>query len=388
MKYKYLTTILIIMFTLALSSLTVLTPDKKTSESENRLLASRPSLSINEGTIDSLLNGSYFTTWDTYFSDQMMGRSTFVNLYTNHQPLLNRQYINDVYFGNEQYLFSLGNYDSKSYAELQQRAAYFNDIERALKKIPLYMVALPSKEMVYENSVGIKNYRAPKISDLYVLVSHLGKEIEVLNLLPTFRNGNEAYYYKTDHHWTMEGTYVGYQEIVKRLAQRFSSIGTPLSKSDFNITTFKQFFLGSEGRKVSQLVADQLEDIELWKSDAQREFTVTVNQQEGQLFEEDKLSTDILNNDYTVYMGGDNAKEVIENPNSKNHLEIVLIGDSMSNPLVGMLAHHVKTVHSFDLRHYEGDILAEIESINPDAVLLVGLSANFTNSGSKVFQVN
>ena len=46
-------------------------------------------------------------------------------------------------------------------------------------------------------------------------------------------------------------------------------------------------------------------------------------------------------------MGGDNGIEVINNSNINNDLSLVLIGDSMSNPLIPLLSLHFKTIYSY-----------------------------------------
>ncbi|MBQ8992833.1 MAG: hypothetical protein IJ085_01680, partial [Turicibacter sp.] len=115
--------------------------------------------------------------------------------------------------------------------------------------------------------------------------------------------------------------------------------------------------------------------------------SVKINDKDSSFYHYNRLSEDFFNNDYTVYMGGDNALEVITNPNVDNDLSLVLIGDSMSNPLIPLLSLHFKTIYSYDMRHYEGDILADLKQLNPDIITLIGLTPNMMQSYSEVFKL-
>ena len=69
------------------------------SESENRILASRPKLSK-----DALLDGSYMEEYETYVNDQFVGRENWITIKTGMDMLLQKKEINGVYLGKDDYL--------------------------------------------------------------------------------------------------------------------------------------------------------------------------------------------------------------------------------------------------------------------------------------------
>ncbi|MGL5245552.1 MAG: hypothetical protein ACRC7R_10300, partial [Sarcina sp.] len=92
-------------------------------------------------------------------------------------------------------------------------------------------------------------------------------------------------------------------------------------------------------------------------------------------------------NNYSMYIDGDNPEVIVRNLKSNNNLKIVMIGDSMDNPLIPLMADYFHTIYSYDLRHYNKSIIEKINEIKPDIVMLIGLSEGFIDENSKVFNI-
>ena len=384
MKYKYMSSIVVCSSFLFISLGSIITPDQEVSELEGRTLETIP-LQIESEDLKGVLDGAYFSKWDTYFSDHILGRNYFVSTYNQVQKLLNKRRINDVYLGEDDYLFSLSEYKVKTQEELQTRAQFFNDLASTYQDSQLYVVNLPNKYIVNEDKIPIEGYHSQIKGEFARLANEFDEEVMVLDLEKTLLNTNE-YFYKTDHHWNMNGVYEGYSQMIRQLQSKFPQIPSVIDKSEFNIETYPHCFVGSDGRKVGQLVNFQ-EDIEVWNHPDYENISVKINDKDSSFYHYNRLSEDFFNNDYTVYMGGDNALEVITNPNVDNDLSLVLIGDSMSNPLIPLLSLHFKTIYSYDMRHYKGDIMADLNDINPDIITLIGLTPNMMQSYSEVFKL-
>ena len=384
MKYKYMSSIVVCSSVLFISLGSIITPDQEVSELEGRTLETIP-LQIESEDVKGVLDGAYFSKWDTYFSDHILGRNYFVSTYNQVQKLLNKRRINDVYLGEDDYLFSLSEYKVKTQEELQTRAQFFNDLASTYQDSQLYVVNLPNKYIVNEDKIPIEGYHSQIKGEFARLANEFDEEVMVLDLEKTLLNTNE-YFYKTDHHWNMNGVYEGYSQMIRQLQSKFPQIPSVIDKSEFNIEIYPHCFVGSDGRKVGQLVNFQ-EDIEVWNHPDYENISVKINDKDSSFYHYNRLSEDFFNNDYTVYMGGDNALEVITNPNVDNDLSLVLIGDSMSNPLIPLLSLHFKTIYSYDMRHYKGDILADLNDINPDIITLIGLTPNMMQSYSEVFKL-
>lgn len=69
------------------------------SESENRILAEKPEISVK-----TLLSGEYMEDYETYLNDQFVSRNTWITLKTGMDMLLQKKEINGVYLADDDYL--------------------------------------------------------------------------------------------------------------------------------------------------------------------------------------------------------------------------------------------------------------------------------------------
>ncbi|WP_343288385.1 DHHW family protein [Turicibacter bilis] len=431
MRYKYFSSIIICSMIIFISLSSIVTPDKEVSElegrtleviplpsfirdlfkndSENILKATQDNTTNEQSRTDDLevkrenaatdqlesnirfylkgiLNGDYFNRWDKYFSDHIVGRDYFVSIYTQIQKMLNKNYINGVYFGKDDYLFSLPTYSQKTEEELEIRAQFFNELANKYNSSQLYLVNLPNKHTVYEEKNPISGFISPYNGEFSRMVSKLDKNILVLDM-EQYLTSDASYFYKTDHHWNMNGAYTGYSYIINQLRTKFSQIPEVIDKGDFQIEKYKSCFVGSDGRKVGQLV-DFKEDIEIWNHEAYSEMVIEINGKRSSFYHLDNIDERSFNNDYLVYMDGNNSLEIITNNDINNDLSLVLIGDSMSNPLIPLLSLHFKNIYSYDMRHYKGDVAADLQNLNPDIIMLISLNPNIVSSDSDIININ
>ena len=84
--------------------------DRIYSETENRVLASRPTFSW-----ESLLSGEYGDDYEEYMSDQFVGRDKWVGIKTRADILFQKKEINGVYLGADRYLIGVN--DPEEYTE-------------------------------------------------------------------------------------------------------------------------------------------------------------------------------------------------------------------------------------------------------------------------------
>lgn len=435
MKYKYLSTIIICVTVLIISVGSILTPDQEVSEIEGRKLELIPlpsfvremfntnvtnekvskistnakdtnSTEINEEQseegqssdnqsttiptennimtyVTGILNGDYFNRWDTYFSDHILGRNIFVNLYSFIQTNLKKEHINGVYFGNEGYLFTLPDYITLTNNEIQQRANYYNEFAQNYKNSQIYAINLPNKYTVYEDKLPIKDYKSPLKGEFARLAQGFSDNIVVLDLEKVLL-GSKSYFLKTDHHWNMEGVYQGYINIIDKIREQFPEIRVAYDRNEFQIEEYEKCFIGSDGRKVVRLI-EESDDIMIWTHELFNDILVEINNKESQFYHFSNLKEGIGNHSYGVYMNGDNGIEVITNPNVNNDSSLVLIGDSMSNPLIPLLSLHFKSIYSYDMRYYQENLLDELNSLNPDIIMLISLTPNFMDENSEIF---
>lgn len=383
MKYKYITSILAVLIIISGGLMSIISKDYEKSDLEGRKLQALPLKSnlINDkyndkDYIKDINNGQAFKTWDNYFSDHIVGRKTMVNTFTKIQSLLDKKLINGVYIGKDDYIFSEETIKETTEKEIIESANYFNELDLNKNAEKVYLFNLPHKIMVYEDKVPINGYKTKGNKYMDLFLDNIDKEKITPLDFRQIVGDDQNLYYKADHHWNLNGAFKGYEYIINTLKKDFKDIGNPIKKENLNIKSYKDIFLGTDGRKISANI-NKLEDMEVYDLESLKECELYFNGNKRKFIHEGSISKNRLNNDYLVYLNGDFPKLVSENKNSNNKLKLVLIGDSMDNILLPLLAPHFKTIYNYDLRKYKKNIVKEISDIKPDIILMTGLSNNF-----------
>ena len=429
MRYRYTSSIFIIISVILMTTITVITSDKEVSILEGRTLEILPlpefirnkifgnnkveesiensevnvqqednnkvvlvnSTSSNDIETESatqvyirqILNGEYFQRWDTYFSDHIVGRDYIVSSYMNIQELKNSKFINGVYIGEDGMLFSSDSLECNN-EQIQKSINKFNEFAKEIDVESIFLGVIPSKDMIEKENFLINKNDESKEEIISNFQDGLDKEsIKVIKFDDLSDQNN--IFYKTDHHLNSKGIYLAYKDVVEAINSKFE-IGKPLNEDMFNIETFENCYIGADGRKVGYLVKE-LDDITVY-SPKDINYKAYDSGVEYNLIDKSHISKDRFNNDYLVFMGGDKSRVIIENEDSENDLRILTIGDSMDNPIIPMLVPHFKSIYSFDLRYNNIDIIKEINDIKPDIVLLLGLPGGYLKEDSKIFRLN
>ena len=166
----------------------------------------------------------------------------------------------------------LSEYKVKTEEELEKRAQFFNNLASTYNDSQLYVVNLPNKYIVYEDKIPIRGYRSQIKGEFAKLAKEFNENIMVLDLEKTLLNTNQ-YFYKTDHHWNMKGVYEGYSQMIRQLQTKFPEIPSIVDEDEFNVEKYPDCFVGSDGRKIGQLLNFK-EEIEVWNHPSYEDINV------------------------------------------------------------------------------------------------------------------
>ena len=149
-------------------------------------------------------------------------------------------------------------------------------------------------------------------------------------------------FYKTDHHWNLDGSYKGYLDLAKLL-----NVKNTLEHGEVQCKT--NSFSGSKSGAGAALSIYN-EDMCIYKFDLPK-HTIKINGKEADYYSATDISQLESISYATAY--GDDYAEIIFDYNQKKKDNILLIGESYDNAILELIASHYNKTYSIDLRHYE-----------------------------------
>ncbi len=351
----------------ALAVLLVVSDKKEFSENENRYLASKPSFSL-----EAVKSGEYMDNWSDYLSDHFPFRDVFVGTKTGVLKAVGRKKINGVFLTRDGRFI-------EDYAEPENTQQISNILKKFSDKIKadtrLRLMLVPTAVYVYSDKIPRYAPVRNQMDTAHELYEMTGiTPIDCSDKLMQSRFDGELYY-RTDHHWTTLGAYVGYQVFCEEMG--FEAV--PLNEWDFKTVT--EEFFGTLYSKVNDYSA--VPDSITVYSHPDDELTVK--------YLDTGVVTDSLYNleyidkkdKYSLFL--DNLHPLIEitNSSSADDRTLVLIKDSYANSIVAFLAHHYKKIYVFDTRYYKEGPAAFIKELgdDTDVVLLYNMNTLDTDLG-------
>lgn len=190
-------------------------------------------------------------------------------------------------------------------------------------------------------------------------------------------------FFATDHHWTGETGLWAAGRIAAHLNENrgFALDLEALNPANFSREVYEDFFLGSQGRKLTLTVAEPEDFSLLYPAyetqlrfripsigiDLTGDFSVTYNMEalEG----DDPYGRD----PYHAYSYGDRALICYENLNKTvtEEKKVLLLHDSFSDVVQSFLALGLKRFESMDLRYFTGSLERYIRETKPDMVIVM-----------------
>ncbi len=381
LKYKIILIFLLVIFTIPI--LTAMNHNVNISKIENRTLAPLPQYS-NE----RLLNSQYFSEWENYISDHMIGRDYLIKSYTLlNMKVLGKKKINNIIIGKEDtllpfYTEELSNNLKNNLNNLNLMTGNMKELQDHIKANggEFYFIGLPGQSSFFRSRY--QNYFENKEEYFVQNETRMFNNLEKNNI--NYINMNEVFkkeqdnenYLKTDHHFSFKVSYRTYVEIINRLKNDLDlNIRNPLSLEELDILTLDKPILGSRNRQLYFLqLTDEKVSIAYPKTPIDYEKYT-----DGVLDPRLYYINDNENPSYNIYMGGDH-KEIIIDTNRDELPNLLIFGDSFTNALEPLLYYHFNQTRILDLRHYkEMNLYEYIDLHKPTVVLMIRDDLNYGN---------
>lgn len=328
--------------------------DREFSDMENRYLTTMPKFSL-----DSFANGTFTSDFESYMADQVIFKDNLVTLKTDLSRLCNMTQVNGVYFGEEDYLIQ----DYEKPTELLDSNLNYIKTFAQRNEIPMTMLLVPNASYIYEDKMPLFGETYPQDAVISQVRDALSSELTFVDASDILlEHKEESIYFKTDHHWTMEGAYYGYQVLGEALNISVTN------RDDYEIEVVSEDFYGSMYSKAPS--AGQSPDVISIYHNPEGIYQVEYLDEEkttDSLFVYENLE---IKDQYTVFLGGNHPLLHITS-NSENEENVLVIKDSYAHCLLPMLADHYSSMYVMDLRYYHSDIDAFIEENNIEQVIFI-----------------
>ena len=331
----------------------LITKDKTYSETENRILATKPNF-----TIDRLLEGRFTSKFEDYVVDQFIGRDLFTNIKMSVDKLLGRNQANGVFLGKDGYLIE--DFTDPNEEAVNQNLQAIDNFAKRYKDVKQYMLISPTSVSILKDKLP---YSAPIIDQESYLKSYkekLPSSIKFVDTYETLNNHKDEYiFYKTDHHWTSLGAFYSYEKLaedmgLKKKADDYYNVQL-VSNDFFGALSSKSGYDVEEGDKVQVYIP------------AKNEEYVVVNYVEEQEKSASLYSSEALEkkDNYEVFLKGNHPLVKIKT-SAKNDKTLLIFKDSYANSFIPFLTNDFSKIIVVDPRYYYEDIdkLMEQENVN------------------------
>lgn len=388
-KLRQLINVLLFILVLTIFSVgTFLNRNMTISNFENRKLETFP-LASKAG----ILTGQYFNSLDKYVSDHLLGRDLLVKKYMEiNMNLLKKSRINDVVFGKDKFLLnfnemkSLNTVKKESDSYIINNAKNISELSKDLKSKGknFYFVSIPTgpKYNFDKYPSYLNNIREEQLYVEDSFYKNLDKNVKYINMRTVFdQHKDQRIYYKTDHHWSMQGVFLGYENLINKIHIDYPQIELPHGKDDFNIERIDTFH-GSYNRQIFNLFNSD-DYLELWypKYKIPSYNKVVDGKVDNTIYYKENASKF---NSYSTYMNGDNS-EIVITTNRPKLPKALIFGDSFTNPIEPFIAQHFNETRILDFRYYkEMNLYQYIDKYDPEVVIFLMNAGDLDGAGGNL----
>lgn len=358
-----------LIFVLSLSVALFALPKESYSENEKHELAAFPPLSA-----ETLFNGEFFGGLDDYVSDHFPLRTLFVGINAYFNLLTGRNGLSGVYKCGDGYLIAAP-------AEFNREKCASNvkilDDLAGKENIDSLFLVIPSPGFIMEDKLP-KNHKEYHDDEIFDILNKTAKNAEILDLRKTFKDGEDALYYRTDHHMTAVGSYLAYVNYC--YLRGLTPIG------GFKDIETVEGFYGTNYSK-SGLWYERPDDLEIYHSPRDTNFKVTIREDANEKTYDSLYFYDHRDDldKYPIFLDGNHAYTSIENEDLKNGERVLIIKDSYAHCFSTYLCENFETTILIDPRYYRGSIDEIIKSNEIDEMIFLFGSENLASSSDIAF---
>ena len=335
-----------------------LKPPQASSDTERRELEQFPGI-----TVESLLDGSFMTDFESYTLDQFPLRDGFRRLKALfHYGVAGQKDNNGIYL-EDGYAAQL-EYPLNGQS-VQHALTVFNKLRQSyLRESRVFYTIVPDKS--YYLAGG--EYPTMDYDRLFAQMAQGMEGVDYVNLTDLLSIGD---YYRTDTHWRQEN-------LLPAAARLCEALGIPVAnEADYAVKTAQEPFYGVYyGQAALPMEPDVLRMLESPVISACRVYNFETDRY-GSVYDTAKLSGKDL---YEVFLSGPVSMLRIENDAAETDRELIVFRDSFGSSMVPLLVHGYRTVTVVDVRYVSSAMLGRFIDFHGQDVLFLYSTLVLNNS--------
>lgn len=343
-------------------------PDRTFSQMENRNLEQLPVPSVK-----TLLNGQFMKDFETYTTDQFVGRDGWIALKSTTERVLGKKENNNVYFAAGDTLIS--RFDEPDGEKVTNNLNYVNNFVENVD-IPVTFSLIPTQACIWADRLPAGAPNASQTAILEQAKAAVPGASWADLYTPLWEHKGEDIFYRTDHHWTSLGAYYGYTALMEAMGLE----AEPLDQA--GKTTVSDSFYGTLfSRSGVRWVAPDQIDRYISGDGVEVTSYPEGSPVEGSLYVDKFLQE---KDQYSSFLGGNQPLCVIRTEHT-DAPRVLIIRDSYTDSLAPFLTQNFSEIHLFDPRMNLTSVKGYVEENQIDSVVVLYSIANFTAEGNQMF---
>ncbi|NLW16687.1 MAG: hypothetical protein GX033_03420 [Firmicutes bacterium] len=366
MKVNRNLTVVFLLFIVGLSLISLFSPPRLFSPRENRYLAQRPRLTLN-----NILTGKFMAAYEQFVTDQFPGRDSWVLLKMDVEWLLNKQESSGIYFAQDGYLLERYELDERW---LRQNADYISGFAQRTG-LPTTLLLAPTAIAIYPEKLPPGAPTDEQQLAWQLVRERLGSGVELIDVWDSLHgHKQEPIYFRTDHHWTMRGAYYAYQALLLQQGKQ------PLPLSSLKSTIVSSNFYGTHYAKASwrRLQPDEIEVLHPWPAPAVSVYYPAEDLRRDSLFVSAYLDQV---DQYAYFLGGNHGIMQIKTA-ANNGRSLLVVKDSYAHCFLPFLTAHYEHIHVLDLRYFSLSVSQYAQEHGCDEALFLFSISQFSQPAS------
>lgn len=340
----------------------LIVPDREMSEEENRMLSTKPELTLNNVT-----SGDFMEEYESYVSDQFVGRNTWRSIQVALSRLGGSKVENGVYIGKNGQLFE--EISVPDQGQMSENLSAIKELAQRYPDIPVSVMLVPDPACVLSDQLPALAVMEDQSQLISMVKNELGDTVKWIDAVSALnKHKSEKIYYRTDHHWTSLGAFYAFQEAAPVL-------GIDADVSDDYVSYAVSDDFNGVLASNSGVFLDEKEEIDIYvPASGDNDLTVTYvdeGRKTTSIYDSSKLET---KDQYSVFLGENSSVIDIKTVSTHND-RLLVVKDSFANCFIQFLTPFYREIVVVDPR-YSTSTLEEIMDTYRITDVLVLYSGN------------